>query len=112
MPMPMQGGAPGAAPAADSPVEESQEAAAPQKGGAAEFIISLDGGLTKLMAIMEQSKVPPESLQAMQAALDSFRAAVEGLSGGSPQPSGGQEPADMGSSTMEQGGAKGAVPAY
>lgn len=91
--------------------ESPEESGAPgQQGGAAEFIISIDQGLSKLLAMMQKAQVPMESVKAVQAAVDSFRQGVDIMSSGAPG-GGGKEPV-QGAATMEQGGSSKAIPAY
>ena len=92
-------------------MQQPAQAAAPQeqgqegKGGVAEFVVGLERGLSKLAALMQQSGVDKGAVQAMGQALELFRSAVTAISGGGAAP-GGQEPADQGTTTMEQGNAK------
>lgn len=98
----------GAAPVEQESPDES--GAQGQQGGAAEFIISIDQGLSKLLAMMQKAQVPMESVKAVQAAVDSFRQGVDIMSSGA-SGGGGKEPV-QGAATMEQGGSSKAVPAY
>lgn len=106
-------------PAPGGDQEDMQEGEAPDsgqaqaKGGVSELIINIDQGLTKLGALMQNAKVPPEAMQAISASLEAYRQAVGILTGGGAAPEAGPQkmPAGMGMADANQGGNKNAVPA-
>ncbi len=106
MPQPAPGGAP---PASAPP------AGAPAPGGGAGFteaITQCDALLSKISSAVAQSKITDDVKSLGQAALAAFRQFENALlqaaggEGGEPEPDGDEG----GPTTMEQGGAKGAMP--
>lgn len=108
-PMPPQGGAaPAQAPAPDD-AQQGGDQGQGQGGGIADFIVGLDGNLSKFAALIEKAQVPDSVKKDVQTSLESFRSAVAVLTNGD---QGGQAPADAGSAPMQAGGNSGAQPAY
>jgi hypothetical protein len=78
---------------------------AEQQPGPADAAATIEGGLAEFVgAVTGDKNVPEEAKQAFQASHEAFRAGLEALAGGAKP----QDPS--GTVTMEQGGAKGAVP--
>lgn len=99
--------------ASESPQQESQEQQGGQgaqggQPGIGDIIVALGNGMQKLFAIMQKAGVPKQVLGYMQGSIDQYEQAVSMLGG----KGGGQQPADSGSATMEQGGSSQAVPSY
>ena len=97
--------APGGAPPDSAPAGGDS----PGGGGITEAITQADGLLNKIASAIASSKLPDDVKSAWQAALAAVRAAetalVDAAGGGEPAPDEAE-----GATTMEQGGAKGAVP--
>lgn len=110
LPQPAPGGAP--PPAADAAPPSGGDAP-PSGGGITDAITQIDGLMLKLSSAVGKSQLPDDVKAAWSGALKALRDAEASLvnaaggeADGQPEP----DADDQGATTMEQGGAKGAVP--
>ncbi len=107
--MPDMPQAPGGTPPSSAPTPDG----APAGGGITDAIAQCDALVNKIASAVAQSQMPDEIKSAWSDALAALRKAEQALvqaaggeADGQPEP----DEDDQGTTTMEQGGAKGAVP--